>query len=856
MNSIEEWKETLKNLELPFSWGKPSTDLPRIEEKINDKMKTVVTPREFPDLGFWYYNKHDMEHIKKVIFYLWQILKKRDIRLRPHEQYLLYLAAYGHDLGMTIWDESLKKAYERILGEKMNTSLMQKAHAIAGANIMKELVEPYIQNTEVRGVISEIIAYHSGDIEDEDISRLERREIDEKEIRTGLLIALLRIADTMDANEKRLPDEEIIATSLALTSTCKPFYAQCEHYMRRKIVESCNCEKDGIVLRVDVGFQNFFVKSPKGRKGKSVTFRGEDAFLGVLEEFGKELGAPENLEELKERFQDLDWNKLKDVWGKKFSNKLLEQYRKEIPWKVKFSGHPKQAIKVDWELKAKDKRERFDIDPHPTERISNSRGLIRFHYIKFLMPIEEALASQDIESDPFKPGQLFWKDVEKLLRRDEIDTILNCFKKDNIVLLEGYPASGKSSIACRLGYELVKENKNVYYGNLTTNIGLKCKPDELPKKLLEETEEIEQEIYLIIEDIHHAPKEFERLNALTKKKNIKILLTSRPLRQYLYDKETHAKAISQYFQWISSQNRITLRTDESVVKKILEKAEVSFSNLDDILNTIKRDEPNLLLLSFLVQASKKTKKPVDKIKIDEVRELVEYHLNKLKDHVHSFTGEFRKLELVKILKDILKLIEDRSKLPLMKEASLNLGYLIPLWPLKYQISKLEPDEGIKFLLFSNSEIIESLGILNLQNLQEDFPSELPSKSQFSFPEAVNLGLKYSALIRSELVKKREELVKWYDYGCTFGTIILGIMVSASFNLSQQEIQWSKEGLSNLSRILVKQGKELSLKDDLIKKAQELQQDIKNNFSLERAGYFFSQYMELFYEVKNSLTLKT
>ena len=636
--NFREFRDKVMDLNLPPSWGNSKVDLSRIENEINEKMANVIAPREFPDLGFWYYNKHDRDHIKRVINYLWEILKKKKIKLRDPEYYLLYIAAYGHDLGMTIWDDSLKKAYERALGRKMDTSLMRKAHGVASGNIIEDILKPYIKNPEVLGVIREIVGYHCGEIENiEDLTK--ERIIDGKKIRIGLLIALLRIADTMDADEQRLPDEEIIATSLALSSTCEPFQGQFEHYMRRKIIESCHYEKEGIVLRVRWGFRNFVVKSPKGKKGKSITITGKDVFLGVLGEFGKELGPPENL-------NNLDWNKLEDVYKKQVSNKLLNQYRQEIPWRVEFSGHPDDVISVEWELKAKEKRKSYDEEkPHPIEELLVKWGLIE-PPIKSLMLIKEALAAQDIKPDPFRPGRLFWPDIKRLLRRGEIDKILRCFTKHNVVLMEGHPASGKSSIACRLGYELVKEGKWVYYGNLTTRAGLRRQPDELPEGLVEEVKEVKGEVFIIIEDIHHMVKEFDRLNPIAKQKNIKLLLTSRPLKQYdIEEYFGHREGRSLYFQWIIPENKIELKTDKDVVEKILKKAEIS-SKLDPILETIGKEQPNLLLLSFFIQASKKEGKQIDKIKKEEIRKLVREYLDELKESTcETFQDQeaFRKL---------------------------------------------------------------------------------------------------------------------------------------------------------------------------------------------------------------------
>jgi len=82
------------------------------------------------------------------------------------------------------------------------------------------------------------------------------------------------------------------------------------------------------------------------------------------------------------------------------------------------------------------------------------------------------------------------------------------------------------------------------------------------------------------------------------------------------------------FSGLSLENKIELKTDKDVVEKILREAESSFK-LDHILKTIGEDQPNLLLLSFLIQASKKKGKQADEIK-EEIRKLVIDHLDRLK----------------------------------------------------------------------------------------------------------------------------------------------------------------------------------------------------------------------------------
>ncbi|MEW6607060.1 MAG: HD domain-containing protein [bacterium] len=365
LEKYEVFQKNMRKVKLPSSWGSPDSNLERIEKGIEKKMKEV-SHSESEDLGFWYFNSHDVDHIKRVIGFLYELMNNKKFLIEDHEQYILYLAAYGHDLGMTDWDLPLKEAYEKVLKKKINTQESRKLHGPAGADILDEILAPFITERSVRHVIEEIASYHSGNVD-----KKEDYFIDGKRIRRNLLIALLRIADLMDADEKRLPGKEIIGKCIALASTCpNPIRSQFEHYMRRNIVLSCKWDNKGIELQLQREFQNFDITSPVFSKGEAVTVSGKEAFLGLLKEFTKEFGLPQKFEELTERYQDLDWNQLITMSNKGISNKLLSKGQK-ISWRVRFIGNPERVTPViaRWTQKAEGYRQRFDENPHPIEQI-------------------------------------------------------------------------------------------------------------------------------------------------------------------------------------------------------------------------------------------------------------------------------------------------------------------------------------------------------------------------------------------------------------------------------------------------------------------------------------------------------
>ena len=365
---FDDFRKKVTTAQLEGFWGNPQSDLSRIEEQVKEIMKYFPATKEYPDLGFWTYNLHDIEHIQRTIAYIQQIITNNRIWLSKYERYLLYIAAYGHDLGMSLWNNDLEQAYEEMLEKRLDTEKVRKYHALAGSNLLEKILKPYIADAEIREVIKATVAYHSGHIED--AQELREEEVKGQNIRKGLLIALLRLADTMDANEKRLPDDEIIYTSLALASTLPVFRNQVQHYLRRKITIECKCKEEGLIeLKVRRGFKNCKVSSPPGKRGQSQIVSGKEAFLGVLEEFGKELGPPENLEELKEKVRDLSWQGLEKTWKNPISARLFELYGLKFRWQVTFLGHENDPIPElkKWEREADTKRRKFDQDPHPVE---------------------------------------------------------------------------------------------------------------------------------------------------------------------------------------------------------------------------------------------------------------------------------------------------------------------------------------------------------------------------------------------------------------------------------------------------------------------------------------------------------
>ena len=291
------------------------------------------------------------------------------------------------------------------------------------------------------------------------------------------------------------------------------------------------------------------------------------------------------------------------------------------------------------------------------------------HQIKSLLPIQKALAAQsDMESNRLLYGRIFWPEVNELYKRDECERILQLFEISNVVILEGHPASGKSSIACRLAWDLVKNDKHVYYANLTTRIGLKCSPEDLFKSLLDECEKLEEEAFIIIEDIHHSLEDYNCLNPIVQYNHIKLLLTSRSLKRsnvadHFMIKSVGEADIAEPFQWLSPTNRIRIKIDQETVKNILVQMEASFNTIEPIMEKIGKDEPNLLFLCYLIQASSEKNLKVDEIDTSEFLDFLQRYLTKLAERVCEPNSD--KTSFWKLLESISVLSE--FEIPVEKE---------------------------------------------------------------------------------------------------------------------------------------------------------------------------------------------
>ncbi|MCK4733017.1 MAG: DUF4062 domain-containing protein, partial [Methanophagales archaeon] len=170
--------------------------------------------------------------------------------------------------------------------------------------------------------------------------------------------------------------------------------------------------------------------------------------------------------------------------------------------------------------------------------------------------IQSALRKGETREGNFFEKEPEWIDFEEgfVVERREVAEIIKKLENDNIQLVLGEPASGKSVILKNIGFKLANENKDVYVVELKKHSG-----DEV-KRYFDDIPEIKDEkAVFIVDDAHLLPAECERLVREFKNRKLKtkFIIGSRPTREirgehpkeasvfeYLNKRDIHAEDVT------------------------------------------------------------------------------------------------------------------------------------------------------------------------------------------------------------------------------------------------------------------------------------------------------------------------
>ena len=212
---------------------------------------------------------------------------------------------------------------------------------------------------------------------------------------------------------------------------------------------------------------------------------------------------------------------------------------------------------------------------------------------------------ETLEGDFFKK-EPEWIDFEEgfVVEREETDDVIKKLENDNIQLVLGEPASGKSVILKNIGFKLAKENKDVYVVELKKHSidEVKCYFDDIPKIK-------DEKAVFIVDDAHFLTTECEKLVREFKNRNLKekLLIGSRPTREI---RGEHPKEAS-VFEHLSKTYIHAEDVTEEIIKGFLKK-EHHFSDerIKTVSKNLERYKKDLWHLSWALKAYKPEKDSV------------------------------------------------------------------------------------------------------------------------------------------------------------------------------------------------------------------------------------------------------
>lgn len=180
---------------------------------------------------FKYFTKHDHLHSKSILKLLRCLIDYE--KLSKYEAFLLDASAWCHDIGMLLRNGEL---------EEIEVLNIRKNHATRSGEYIKEKWEEMgFSNEPEAGLVAKICEVHqsSGELEQVEEELTYRSD----KIRLQFLAALLRFADALDADERRLPNSPYRNTA--------PKDSQ-DEYDKHKIVHNVEINRDANTITLSM----------------------------------------------------------------------------------------------------------------------------------------------------------------------------------------------------------------------------------------------------------------------------------------------------------------------------------------------------------------------------------------------------------------------------------------------------------------------------------------------------------------------------------------------------------------------------------------------------------------------------
>ena len=429
--------------------------------------------------------------------------------------------------------------------------------------------------------------------------------------------------------------------------------------------------------------------------------------------------------------------------------------------------------------------------------------------------IQSALRKGETREGDFFKKEPEWVDFEEgfVVERKEVDEIIKKLEIDNIQLVLGEPASGKSVILKNIGFKLANENKDVYIVELKKHSRDEVKHyfDGIPRSNDEKS-------IFIVDDAHLQLAECERLvrSFGNKKLNSKLIIGSRPIREI---RGEHPKEASE-FEYLSKTEIRAENVTGWIIKAFLRrKHHLEEERIKAVSKHLKHYEKDLWHLSWALKAYNPEK---DSVEEEEVFE-------KIRDSIR----------IIKFGKDELGKEKFLNAEDIFLPLSISYRFENPI-ERKFLEEQLEI-EGKKIdQLIELSEMIETeeIGRNRMLSLIHSSVADLYFKTYQAYP---SLGEK----IKDKILNKSDEDLEYrlfYDYmtdtapinavevvihfGIHIGVILVMSVATAFFNALRgdekvdrsfkEDIERGDEAVTVLNALLEDEKVDSSLKEGIEK----------------------------------------
>ncbi|ODS35860.1 MAG: hypothetical protein A7316_03110 [Candidatus Altiarchaeales archaeon WOR_SM1_86-2] len=289
-----------------------------------------------------------------------------------------------------------------------------------------------------------------------------------------------------------------------------------------------------------------------------------------------------------------------------FREEIKKTYKEDIPLEKCIEKDIYKLVTDKFKILAKDlakkdpkafRREVID----ELENISIKIDEIYEILTKVRIPtIEDKLNKYESKNaELFKSAGPEWIDFERdcVVKRDEVDEIIEKFKNQNMVIMKGNPASGKTVISRSVGYKLANEGKDVYVLELPWDqrgIEEILKLDDLAQK---------SEVYFLVDNAHLNLTFLH--NIVSGLKSVKILISMRDIDVNRQIGLTSGNLVADYFKEENRKKYILSVESINVSDGIIEKFEEI--NEIEIIDEIKRklNNKSLWILAWELDTYKK-----------------------------------------------------------------------------------------------------------------------------------------------------------------------------------------------------------------------------------------------------------